>query len=230
MAPDDVQVQTPASAPGLAQALAEMGPNELTELADELQIDGFERPSGGFFPMWQTIGAFRDDLVQFLSGKRQAFIGGVAVRSYGAREGPTFDYDILIASEHLQEVHSFLEKSGATLKGTIEDTYLYRVTSLAFDVDVRVARSDLDRAALAGAKTATYRGVRLGIVAPVHLACMKVKAFSERAETDKGRMDRLDVLGLLRTGATTAEAVRGGLLAHRPDLIATFDRMIQTAS
>ncbi len=227
MAPEDVQLQVPITTPGLAQALAEMGPNELTELADELQIDGFDRPAGGFFPMWQSIGAFRDDLVHFLSGKRHAFIGGVAARSYGAREGPTFDYDIMIATDVLQDVNAFLEKNGAVLKGTVEDTCMYRVTSLAFDVDVRVARSGLDRAALDAAKPATYRDTRLGIVMPVHLAAMKVKAFSERADSDKGRNDRLDIIGLIRTGATTEEAIRDVLQAHRPDLLTTLERMLE---
>lgn len=227
MAAEEMRTHVLGSTPGLAQALAEMGPNELTELADGLQIEGFDRPSGGFFPMWQSIGAFRDDLVHFLSGKRHTFIGGVAARSYGAREGPTFDYDIMIAPELLQEVNAFLEKNGAVLKGTVEDTYLYRVTSLSFDVDVRVARSGLDWAALDAAKTATYGATRLGIVTPVHLAAMKVKAFSERASTEKGRMDRLEVLGLLRTGATMEAGIREVLDAHRPDLLATLGAMLQ---
>jgi len=211
---------------GLDEALSEMGPNHATEFADALEIEGFPKPKGGHFPLWESIGRFREALTDFLAGKDHAFIGGVAVRSYGAREAPTKDYDVMVDSRHLKEITSFLEGQGAALKGTVEDTYQFRVEHLKFDFDVRVATSPLDREALAAAKGATFSGRKLRIVQSDHLAAMKVKAYSERKGSVKGQLDASDVRGLIGVGATTEDAVRGALKKHRPDLLAELDEIL----
>lgn len=203
---------------GLGQALDEMGPNHLTEFADALEIEGYPKKDEGRFPMWESIGKFRNAMTGFLQGKDHAFIGGVAVRSYAARTVPTGDYDVLIDPKHLKEFTSFLEGEGAKLVGTAEDTYSFRVVPLQFDFDLRVARSTLDREALAQAKTARYGDKKLRIVTPEYLAAMKVKAYSERKHSAKGKLDASDVLGLLDVGATASEKIREVLEKHRPDL------------
>ena len=170
---------------GLEEVLSEMGPNHATEFADALDIEGYRKPEEGYFPLWQPIGKFREALVGFLEDKAHAFIGGIAARSYGAREAPTQDYDVMIDSGHLKEMTAFLEKQGAVLKGTVEDTYMFRVEPLKFDFDVRVARSTMDREALARAKGATFGGRKLRIVTPEYLAAMKVKACDERNERER---------------------------------------------
>lgn len=214
---------------GLGQALDEMGPNPLTEFADGLEIEGHPKPPGGHFPMWESIGRFRDALTEFLQGKDHAFIGGVAARSYAARGVPTKDFDVLVDVRHLKEFTSFLEADGARLAGTVEDTYAFRIPSLGFDFDVRVARSGLDQEALSKAKGASYAGRKLRIVAPEHLAAMKVKAYSERKDSDKGRLDASDIRGLLAVGATTEEAIRAVLEKHRPDLLPELDEVLSSA-
>jgi hypothetical protein len=214
---------------GLGQALDEMGPNALTEFADGLEIEGHPKPPGGHFPMWESIGEFRDALTGFLQGKDHAFIGGVAARSYAARGVPTRDFVVLIDARHLKEFTSFLEREGAKFAGTVEDTYAFRIPSLGFDIDVRVARSPLDREALSKAKGASYAGRKLRIVSPHHLAAMKVKAYSERKDSDKGRLDASDIRGLLAVGATTEEGIRSLLKTHRPDLLPELDEVLLTA-
>src|SRR5437867_1339931 len=93
----------------LNMALTEMGPNHLTDFADALRIEGFRKPrKKGIYLVWESIGAFRTALVDFLQGKAHAFIGGVAARSYKAREVPTVDYDVMIARKHLKEITAFL--------------------------------------------------------------------------------------------------------------------------
>ena len=132
----------------LQRALEEMGPNSVTEFADALVVDGFSHLNGGTrFVMWKDIGALREAFTEFLVTKHHAFIGGVAARTYKARAGPTFDYDVLIDASELADVHRFLESAGAELKDSIEDTYRYRIDRLDMDVDIRVARSGLDREA-----------------------------------------------------------------------------------
>jgi len=204
-----------------------MGPNHATEFADALEIEGYPKPKGGYYPVWESIGKFREALVDFLAGKEHAFIGGLAVRSYGAREGPTKDYDVMVDAAHLKELTEFLDREGAALKGTVADTYQFRVDALKFDFDLRVARSALDREALNMAKGATFGGRRLRIVTPEHLAAMKVKAYSERKESEKGRTDAADVRGLIEAARTTEEAVRKILEKHRPDLVPELEEIVK---
>lgn len=212
---------------GLDGALSEMGPNHLTEFADALVIEGVRKPGKEFYEMWDARGVFRGALADFLSGVNHAFIGGVASRSYGARLGPTQDYDVMIDREHLKGMTAFLEKRGATLKSTVEDTYQFRVASLKFDVDVRVARSSLDREALAKAKGASYEGRKLRIVRAEHLAAMKAKSYSERREIiPQGPLDAEDIRGLIAVGKTTASAVRAVLRRHRPDLLPVLEEIL----
>ncbi len=170
--------------------------------------------------MWDSIGQFRDDVTSFLQAKDHAFVGGVAVRSYAARSVPTKDYDVMIDPHHLQEFTRFLEGKGAKLMGTVEATYSFRIVPLEFDFDLRIAQSSLDREALSNGKTATYAGKKLGIVAPEVLAAMKVKAYSERKNTDEGKQDASDVRGLVKVGATTRERIRVLHEKHRPDRLA----------
>ncbi|MHC4605344.1 MAG: hypothetical protein ACYTAF_00220, partial [Planctomycetota bacterium] len=96
------------------------------------------------------------------------------------------------------------------------------------DVDVRVARSPLDVGALGNASTARFRDRELMIVSPAFLGAMKVKAWSERKDLDKGRQDRADVAGLIAGGATTEEEIRAVLREHRPDLLAELDEMLRS--
>lgn len=215
--------------PGLDGALDEMGPNHLTGFADLLEIEGHPKPHGGHFPMWESIGKFRDAFTESLVAKDHAFIGGVAVRSYGARETPTKDYDVMVDPKHLREITAFLEAQGAELKDSVEDTYHFRVETLKLDFDLRVARSPMDREALSKAKGATYAGRKLRIVTPDYLAAMKVKAFSERKGSEKGRLDAADVRGLVEVGATTEDAVRDILKRHRPDLLPELDGILRAA-
>jgi hypothetical protein len=137
------------------------------------------------------------------------------------------DYDVMIDIAHLKELTAFLEKQGAVLKSTVEDTYSFRVEPLKFDFDLRVARSSMDREALDRAKGATFGGRRLRIVTPDYLAAMKVKAYGERKGSEKGELDASDVLGLVGVGATTSGAVESILKKHRPDLMAELDEILR---
>lgn len=204
---------------GLEEALSEMGPNHATEFADALVIEGHPKPEKGHFPLWESIGKFREALVDFLEGTTHAIIGGVAVRSYGAREGPTKDYDVMVDSGHLKAMTAFLVAQGAVLNSSVEDTYMFRVEALGFDFDVRVATSPMDREALAASAGGTFEGRKLRIVTPDYLAAMKVKAFSERKDSEKGMLDAADVRGLVRVGKTDRKAIESILRKHRPDLL-----------
>jgi len=211
---------------GLEEALSEMGPNHATDFADGLEIEGYRRPEKGFFPLWESIGKFREALVDFLKDTTHAFIGGIAVRSYGAREAPTMDYDVMVDSGQLKALTTFLEKQGAVLKSTAEDIYMFRVEPLKFDFDLRVAKSPMDREALASTKGAGFEGRKLRIVTPDYLAAMKVKAYSERKESEKGRLDASDVRGLIEIGATDRKAVESILKKHRPDLLPELEEIL----
>lgn len=204
----------------------EAGPNPITELADGLEFEGKPSMPPHKKSEWEALGRFRDALTAFLAGKDAAFIGGTAVRSYGGRAGPTVDYDLLIAPELLKTVTKFLEEQTGRLEGSVENTCLFRITVCNIDVDVRVAKTPLDIEALSTAKRANFFGRRLKIVRPAHLAAMKVKAYSERKELKKGRMDRDDVRGLLECGATTATEIRDLLQCHRPDLLPALDEIL----
>lgn len=57
---------------------------------------------------------------------------------------------------------------------------------------------------------------------------MKVKAYSERKETPSGRVDRTDVLGMLKVGATAEHEVRRILKKYRPDPLCELDEILST--
>jgi hypothetical protein len=211
---------------GLEDALWEAGPNPITDFADALEFEGKPKMASDKEDRWKALGKFREALTEYLSGKNAAFVGGVAVRSYGGRTGATLDMDILIDPKLLKETTRFLEKEGGSLTGSEENSYHFRIKDPDLDVDVRVAKGSLDEAALGGAKRACFQGRKLKIVLPGDLAAMKVKAYSERKETPQGKVDREDVLGLLRVGATTEQDVRRILKKYRPDLLPQFEEIL----
>lgn len=213
---------------GLAEALSEMGPNHATEFADALAIEGVEKPIDGVHRVTESLGRFRDALVDFLQVKAHAFAGGVAVRSYGARVTPTNDYDFLIDPAQLSDVMAFMEGQRAVLQGVSEDTFLFtlKFETLIFHVDVLAARSPLHREVLEKAKAAFYAGRKLRIATPDCLAAMKVKAYHERLDEDKRRTDRADVVGLLTTRQASESGIRDILKRHRPDLLPVLDEIL----
>ena len=214
-------------ATGLARALWEAGPNEITDFADALEFEGKHVMTEMEQNQWEALRGFRSALTEYLSGKNAAFIGGVAVRSYGGRTGATFDYDVMIEPSLLQDTTTFLEGQGAALRSTVEHTYTFHVSPCDVDLDVRVAKTPLDQEGLAKAKGATFQNRRLKVVLPSHLACMKVKSYSER-KTDpvKGPLDRNDVRGLVRCGATSPDEIRDVLRRHRPDLLRELEEIL----
>jgi len=213
---------------GLEDALWEAGPNVVTDFADALLFEGKPKMSEDKKRKWGALGHLREELTQFLAGKNAAFIGGVAVRSYGGRTAATIDFYVLIDPKLLKETTTFLEEQGGTLASSVENTYTFRMGPAGIDLDVRVAKSPLDQAALAGAKPASFRDRKLTIVLPGELTAMKVKAYSERKETPSGRVDRTDVLGMLKVGATTEHEVRRILKKYRPDLLCELDEILST--
>ena len=210
---------------GLHQALDEMGPNHLTELADELVIEGHPKPPEGFFPMWADLGAFRDQLTDLMVGKEIAFVGGVAVRSYGARRGPTEDYDLLVALGHQKELWAFLDRLQFHYVGPFEIADKFAQKAMEFELDVMRADDPLHTEALASAQSSTWRGKILKIVNKDHLTAMKVKAFGSRHEDAKKARDRRDVIGLLSVGAD-AEKVRDILSRLAPEFLPALDEIL----
>lgn len=213
---------------GLEVALWEAGPNPVTDFADALQFEGKPKMPSDKQEKWEALGRFRDDLTKFLEGKNAAFIGGVAVRSYGGRTAATVDFDVLVEPKLLHGMTKFLEEKGGTLMGTVENTYSFNLKGPDLDVDVRVAKGPLDEAALESAKPATFQGRKLKIVLAKALTAMKVKAYSERKHDPQGKVDRNDVRGLLRVGATTEHEVRQMLKKYRPDLLSELDEILST--
>ncbi|HVR83261.1 MAG TPA: hypothetical protein VMU54_03060 [Planctomycetota bacterium] len=213
---------------GLEVALWEAGPNPVTDFADALQFEGKPELPSDKQEEWEGLGTFRDHLTKFMEGKNIAFIDGVAVRSYGGRTKATVDFDILVESKLLQGTTKFLEGQGGTLMGSSENTYHFNLKGLVLDLDVRVAKSPLDEAALAGAKLATFQGRKLKIVLAKALTAMKVKAYSERKHEPQGLIDRDDVRGLLKVGAATEHEVRQILKKYRPDLLSELDEILST--
>jgi hypothetical protein len=211
---------------GLEEALWEAGPNHLTDFADALEFEGKPKRSEEKRAQWEALGRFRDALTRILDGKNAAFIGGVAVRSYGGRTAATIDYAVLIDPKLLREITKSLEDEGGALSGSEENSYPFKIKGPHLDLDVRVAKGPLDEAALAGAKPASFQGRKLKIVLPGELTAMKVKAYSERKKTPQGKVDRADVLGMLRVGATTELEVRRILKKHRPDLLPELDEIL----
>src|SRR6185436_1119064 len=141
---------------GLEVALWEAGPNPVTDFADALQFEGKPKMAKDKQDKWEALRGFRDALTRFLVGKNAAFIGGVAVRSYGGRTAATVDFDVLIDPKLLRGMTTFLEGEGGSLMGTVENTYSFHLKGPGIDLDVRVAKGSLDEAALAGAKPATF--------------------------------------------------------------------------
>lgn len=211
---------------GLDQALMEAGPNPVTEFADALQFEGKPSMPPKERAEWEALGRFRDDLTTFMEGKSAAFIGGVAVRSYGGRTTATLDFDVLIDASLLKEFTAFIERQGGELGSTVESTYSFFIRPCALDVDLRVATSPLDVEALSTAQTTRYQDRRLLLVSATPLAAMKLKAYSERKAFDAGQQDRRDVLGLLRE-ATSEAALRDLLTRHRPDLLSELDEILK---
>ncbi len=212
---------------GLETALWEAGPNHVTEFADALQFEGKPVIPPEKKAKWEALGRFREELTKFLVGKDAAFIGGVAVRSYGGRTAATVDYDLLIAPELLKEVTRFLESQGGDLQGTVEHTYCFHIKGADLPMDVRVARSPLDQVALSTSKRASFEGRKLRLVRPAALGAMKVKAYSERKGRPQGRRDREDVRGLIEVGAAEEEEIRQLLEKHRPDLLPELDEILR---
>jgi hypothetical protein len=212
---------------GLEQALWEAGPNPVTDFADALEFEGRHQMPPDEKKQWDALGRFRDALTEFLVGKDAAFIGGVAVRSYGGRRTATVDFDFLVAPALLKEVTSFLGGQGGLLKSTVESTYSFHVEPCRLDVDVRLAESALDKEALKTAGDSRFKGRKLRIVRPEFLPTMKVKAYSERKGQPEGDQDRKDVQGLVGVGSTSPEAIREILKRHRPDLAAELDEILQ---
>jgi len=211
----------------LEEALWEAGPNHLTDFADALEFEGKPKVSEDKKKKWEALRRFREEMTKFLEKKDAAFIGGVAVRSYGGRTTPTIDYDVLVAPKLLKSMTAFLEGQSGSLKGTVENTYMFHLKEPDLRLDVRVARSPLDEEALSTAKKSTFEGRKLGIVNPRALAAMKVKAYSERKELPPGAQVRADVRGLIDVGATTDAEIRKLLKKHRPDLLSELDEILK---
>jgi hypothetical protein len=212
---------------GLERALWEAGPNPVTDFADALEFEGRRQMPPDEKKQWDALGRFRDALTGFLVGKEAAFIGGVAVRTYGGRRTATVDFDFLVAPALLKGVTSFLEGQGGALKSTVESTYSFYVEPCRLDVDVRVAESALDKEALETAGESRFKGRKLRIVRPDFLAAMKVKAYSERKGQPEGDQDRKDVQGLVGVASTSPEAIREILKRHRPDLTADLEEILR---
>ncbi len=198
----------------LELTLLEMSHNAVIELADRVA----ERPTRE-----GDAGPFLERFAAFLQGETFALIGGVAVRAY-LRDRPTMDLDVMIDEAHWDAMRRFLHQENADSTATVEDTYCYNIPGTELLLDVRLARSPLDRDALAHFVVGRYKRWQLRVVQPNHLVAMKVKAYAERKGTRKGRRDRDDILDLLGDRAS-AEVVRDLLLAHRPDLVELFDRI-----
>lgn len=203
----------------LERTLLEMSRHPLIELADSLASEGEVR-----FREEGDAGPFLESLAEFLQGKEAAIIGGVAVRAF-VRGRPTMDLDVMIDERHWSEMASFLAKQGARSTGCIEDTLLYDFAEFRLDLEVRVAKSDLDRAALRTLLSRRSKQWMLHIVQPDYLAAMKVKAYGDRKGTAKGDQDRRDVQRLV-AGPTHASAVRVILQTHRQDLLATLEEIL----
>ncbi len=212
---------------GLDRALWEAGPNPVSDFADALEFDGRYVMPPQEKAEWEALGRFREDLTRFLAGRNAAFIGGIAVRSYGGRAGPTTDFDLLIDEDLLKPMTAFLESQGAGLAGTVENTYAFLVKPCSTDFDVRVARTALDAVALSTAKPATFSGRALKIVLPAPLAAMKVKAYADRKGTESGQRDRADVRGLIACGSTSPDAVRDVLARHSPLLLPALEEILK---
>lgn len=211
---------------GLDRALWEAGPNPVTDFADALECEGKYQMPPKEKEQWEALGRFREALTTFLEGKNAAFIGGVAVRTYGGRLTATVDFDLLIERSSLKEMTALLESQGGVLKGTVESTYSFFMEPCALDFDLRVAESPLDKEALATANPAPFKGHMLRIVRPGLLTSMKVKAYSERKGQPQGAQDRDDVRGLIRCGATTEPEIREILTRFRPDLLRELDEIL----
>jgi hypothetical protein len=217
---------------GLEGALWESGPNHLTDFADALQFEGKPAMSPENSARWEALGRFREALTLFLAGKNAAFIGGVAVRSYGGSlrlpMRPTGDYDLLIDDELLKQMTKFLEGQGGVLDSTDEDTYFFYLKPADLHIDVRTARQPFDRLALSRAKGATFEERKLKIVIPPVLAAMKVKAWSERRDLEKKAIDANDVRGLIGRRIALESEVRDLLLKYYPDLVANLDEILKS--
>ncbi len=206
----------------MERTLLEMSRNPLIELADDLAGDSDVR-----LREEGDAGPFIERLAEFLQGKDSAILGGVAVRSY-VRGRPTLDLDVMIDARHWQDMVRFLAEQGAQSTGCIENTFMYAFADFKLDLDVRIARTDLDREALQAVLTRRFKRWMLRVVQADFLAAMKVKACSERAGTEKGDQDRRDVQRLV-AGPTSEPAVRSILQRHRPDLLATLDGILQAS-
>ncbi len=204
----------------LERTLLEMSRNPLIELADNLARDADIRSKEE-----GDAGPFLEALAEFLQGRQFAIIGGVAVRSY-VRDRPTLDFDLMISDAEWPDLVRFLSEHGAESAGSVEDTFLYTFGDFKLDLDIRIARSDLDREALGAVVTRRFKKWILRVVKPDHLAAMKLKAHSERKGTRKGDRDRNDVLDLLAGHASEA-ALRELLGRHRPDLIAVLEEVLR---
>jgi hypothetical protein len=220
-------------APDLEETLSEMGPNHATEFADALAIEGVETSDRTFHMTWESLGKFRESFTDFLTGIRHAFVGGVAVRSYKARLEPTLDYDVMVDAAEMPRVMAFMEKNGVQWTGMAEDGathfFVLRLHGRLFHVDVREAKTALDREALDGARPASYGERKLRILEAGHLAALKIEAYAARKDTPKGRLDAQDVAGLLSVGAATEAAVRDILRRHRPELMKELDEILTDA-
>ncbi|MBI4612698.1 MAG: hypothetical protein HY720_03725 [Planctomycetes bacterium] len=197
----------------LEASLIEMTRHPLLVLADELSGEAQMRREDEGDP-----GPFIERLVDFLQGRGHAIIGGLAVRAY-VRIRPTNDFDVMMSPENWDAIRSFLAAEDAECSSSVEETYLYTFRSFKLDLDVRLARSPLDRAALDHTEARAYRGRTLAVVEANYLAAMKVKAYSERKELPKGEQDSKDVRRLIRANKADEKAVRAILARHRPDLL-----------
>lgn len=215
---------------GLEEALWESGPNPLTDFADALVLDGVPVMPADEKARWESLGRFREALTRFLDGKEAVFIGGVAVRSYGGRFRmplrPTGDWDLLIDEPFLKDLTSFLEREGAEILGTNEEAYFFFVRPAWIHLDVTAARTPLLREVLRTAAEATFQGRKLRLPTTTALAAMKVKAYAERQDPDKRAVDRSDVLGLLKVGATTETEIRQLIEKVQPDLVRALDEIL----
>lgn len=211
---------------GLDRALWEAGPIPVTDFADALECEGKYTMPPKEREQWEALGRFRDALTTFLEDKNVAFIGGVAVRTYGGRLTPTVDFDLLVERSFLKDITAFLEAQGGVLQGTVENTYSFFLEPCALDFDLRVAESALDKEELATANPAPFKGRRLQIVRAGLLAAMKVKACRERKDQPEGVQDRDDVRGLIRSGATTEFEIREILTRFRPDLLRELEEIL----
>ena len=172
-------------------------------------------------------------LLRAIPGIPYALIGGGAVSLYsgGRRTISRNDLDLLVNDTAVEFLSAAMRNQGFTFlrhnefdgKNWLVFVYGAEHRTATQEVDIAIANDPLSRQGISAARTMSFDGVAVNVVAPEVLLTMKIIAGREK--------DHRDILYVLKSvDAGVIPQARKLVMRHAEDRVEEFDQLVEDAS